>query len=173
MITLLPRFNDSGVLPPAPDGSPYLCSRDEVEQHFVINFGDALWRRTLFDGWDLLRSSIAQLVPNARWWLWGSLITATPEPLFGDRAFTRGVVLIDLADLPRDSPARNLLAGSVFSAEQLHQVDASLWVGYPTHDPRRRAADDDLRNWRHQASRAIVDLQSREMIPAGYIEVQP
>lgn len=173
MIILLPPFTSAGVLPPTADGSPHTCSRDEVEQHFVTAFPDAAWRRSLFDGWDLLRSSIAQLVPDARWWLWGSLITAVPEPLFGQRAVVRAVVLTELSRLPRDRAALNLLVGSVFSAEDLHRVDASLWISYPPGDSRRPAAEHDLRTWRHQAGQAIVDLESREMIPAGFIEVQP
>ena len=173
MIAMLPPFTSEGVLPPTADGAPYPGSRDEVETQFVIGLGNPPWRRALFDGWDLLRSSVAQLVPSARWWLWGSLITNVPEPLFGHRATLRAVVRVDIEALPRTAGGLALLVASIHSAETLHRVDASLAIGYPPHDPRSPDAVADLANWQHQAGRAIVDLQSREMIPAGFIEVQP
>jgi hypothetical protein len=60
---LIPPFNSHGVLPPTPDNQPHLCGRGEVEARFVLDLGNPPWRRTLFDGWDLLRLSIAVIVP--------------------------------------------------------------------------------------------------------------
>ena len=167
MITLLPPFTTDGVLPPTPDGTPHVCTRDEVDRHFVAAFGNAPWRRTLFDGWDLLRSSIAQHVPSARWWLWGSLITAIPEPLSGERATVSAVLHIDTEALPSAASGLGLLGASVHSALHLHSVDTHLLIHRPSLAP------DELALWARRASQAIVDPQSREMIPAGYIEVQP
>lgn len=166
---MIPVFTPEGVLPPSPDGQPYICTRDEAEEHLVLALGDTPWRRSLFDEWDLLRGSIAVVVPSARWWLWGSLVTAMPEPLFGERATVNTAVVVHPAGLPADPAALGLLASSVHSALSLHRVDAKLIVAANHRDARAH----ELQVWRRRASRAIVDLESREMIPSGFIEVLP
>ncbi len=153
---MIPVFTPEGVLPPSPDGQPYICTRDEAEEHLVLALGDTPWRRSLFDEWDLLRGSIAVVVPSARWWLWGSLVPAMPEPLFGERATVRAVVLVPSTALPNDRAALTLLLGSVHSAATLHRVDTSLSIDYPPSDVRRWLAETDRETWRRRITRSSI-----------------
>lgn len=170
---MIPAFTPSGVLPPSSDGTPYQCSRDEMEQRFVIEFDSPDWRRVLFDGWDLLRNSIAELAPSARWWIWGSLITTVEEPLFGDRASVNALVIVPMPDIPQTPERLALLLGSVHSAEELHRVDAALVLELPTSHAGHHVTTDELRFWRRRSTVTIVDITTREMVPAGFIEVMP
>lgn len=71
--SIIPDFTSEGLLPLAEHGLPYACTRDEVRQRFVLDRGSPDWRVRLFDGWDLVRSVVAEFVPTATWWLWGVL----------------------------------------------------------------------------------------------------
>jgi hypothetical protein len=171
---MLPQFNTLGVLPPTPDQSPYACDRSEAEQRFVSDFGSPNWRRTLFDGWDLLRTSIAIIAPSARWWIWGSLVTNRVEPLFGDLATADAVVLIPAKQLPDEAGQRALLMASVRTAEQYHRVDVHAPVfEFELSDSRRAATDAAMLKLRRRASRSIVDDSTMAQIDSGFIEILP
>lgn len=170
---MIPNFTSDGVLPPSSGNQPYACTRHEVEQRFVLSADPRPWRRALFDGWDLLRSSVAHLAPGTRWWLWGSLITHLPEPLFGHLATVRAAAFVDPMQLPIEPESISLLLASIHSAETLHLVDATLVVTYEPPHPLAAFAQETTDTWRRQAALNIVDLHSKEAIPAGFIEVSP
>ncbi len=168
---MIPPFTTDGVLPASTDASPYRCTRAEMEQRFVLDLHSPTWRRALYDGWDLLRASIVEISPSSRWWVWGTLITARAEPLFGDLALVDAAVIIPASELPNEPSRRALLAASVQSAQTLHRVDARVVYQFDISDKRRPATDAALKRWRSQGSRNIVNDGTREQIPAGFIEV--
>lgn len=171
---MIPSFNEFGVLPATPGANPYPCDRAEFAARFVDAFSGQVWRRALFDGWYLLRISVAELAPSARWWVWGSLVSSLPEPAFGPQAVVDAAVVIPVADFHNTDARRALLASSMQSAEQLHRTDVhQLVFEFDEQDRRRSVTDAALRSLRRRASRNIVDIATMSQIDAGFVEVLP
>jgi hypothetical protein len=170
---MIPPFTSDGVLPPTDDSLPYPCTRAEMEERLVLAFPDSGWRRFLFDNWDLLRTSVAEICPRTRWWVWGTLVTSRKSAFRDDLAVVNTIAIVPFSDLPHNVGQRQLLQSSIAYAELRHHVDAALVFDFPVGDPRRLGADEALTKWRRHGSRNIVDDDTREQIPAGYIEVLP
>ncbi len=169
---MLAPLDSSGVLPPTPGREPYRSDVTEVEERFVTAFADQIWRRVLFDQWDLLRLSVAAIAPTARWWLWGSLLTSRSMPLFGETlAVTEAAVFIPESELP-DAPHLGLLLASAQTAEGMHRVRVhDVVFEVPATHPGRLAVDLATEKLRSRASRNIVDDSTKELIDAGFVEV--
>lgn len=74
-VTVLPPFNEHGVLPPG----RYPTTADEVEQRFVQTFPASLTRRALFDGWRRRRGELFDIVEIEAEWLDGSFVTSKSD----------------------------------------------------------------------------------------------
>lgn len=167
---MLPDFDERGLLPPTPDGSPYRCSVLDVEQRFVA--GQQPWRRELFDGWDILRSGVAVLAPATRWWLWGNFISAHEEPLYGDAQTIDAIALLTAEQIqPALLP---MLADFFRTAQALHRTDATPLLEFDEGDPRNEEIRDMLATkWLPRATRNIANYESRDLESAGFVEVLP
>jgi hypothetical protein len=123
----IPAFDGRGLLPPTTNGPGYTCSAEEVQTRFVTDLGSPEWRVGLFDGWDLLRRAVRQLVPSARWWLWGCFVSNHVAPLFGEHETLNALVILPVAELPSDEAQGTMLLNFIQGALQNHRVDAA-WV---------------------------------------------
>ena len=171
---MLPPFNEAGLLPASPNGEPYPCTAAEVRAVFVDGLGAPAWRVELFEGWDLLRRGVAQLVPPARWWLWGCFISAHVEPLFGERETIQAVVLLPVPDLPATDHEIAMLVDFIGNAQDRHRVDATpIFERLPDHPDYLEAVDALEFKWRPRATMNVADHRTMELVPAGFVEVGP
>ncbi len=97
---MIPPFDRRGLLPLMGADEPYRCSVGEVKQRLVTDRGLPEWRRSLFDGWDLLQRSVGVRVPSTRWWLWGCFVSDHAEPLDGEYQTVNALAFIPTVDLP-------------------------------------------------------------------------
>lgn len=173
-IMTLPGFTAEGLLPPTPSGDPYVCDADGVRSHLVDLPGGQDWRRRLFDGWDLMRSSVSVIVPSARWWLWGCFVSNHAEPLWGDLERIDAVVILPASDVPTDPVALDHLLGYLRGAHEHHDVDVSFVLEVPSHHPHYTEVRAQLDGkWRPRATKGVADHRTRVLVPAGFIEVAP
>ncbi len=171
---MIPPFDpETGLLPPHPDGFGYPCSAEDVRVRLVEDLGSTPWRVELFDGWRRLHAGIADLVPSARWWLWGCFVTSHAEPLWADRQWVDCLVQIEVSDLPAPEARQDQLAALVDTgwAQQL-RVDLAVVYVYPTTHPGNLVSVEMLESkWRPRATVNIADHEAMELVPAGFLEV--
>jgi hypothetical protein len=169
----LPAFDDRGLLPPNENDAPYRCSPADVEQRLVTDLGAPTWRVQLYEGWDLLRRGVALVAPSARWWLWGCFVSAHSEPQFGDAETIEAAVFLPVRELPPPgSPELEMLVDFVHSAQARHRVNvAKLYEVSPEEPGYLDYVDAVEFKWRPRASTGVPDHESRELEPAGFIEV--
>ncbi len=171
-LIVIPPFTADGVLPATPDGEPYQCAVPDVERRFVTEQGSPTWRRVLFDGWDLVRSSVDVVAPNARWWIWGSLVTDRATPLFGEMAVVDVALIIPVTEPSLGLAEVTLLRATQQSALQDHHVDIhGVVFESETDDERARVTEMTLEKLRSRATRNIVDDSTMQQFDAGFIEV--
>ena len=48
----------------------------------------------------MVKRAVGELVPTARWWLWGCFVSNHPDPLFGDAEVLSSLVILPVVDLP-------------------------------------------------------------------------
>lgn len=170
---MIPGFDERGLLPPPPQDHGYTCTPIEVEQRFVLDLGSPGWRRELFQGWDLLRGTVAQLVPSACWWLWGCFVSNHAEPLYGEDQDLSSLVLLPTDDLPTPEQVAMLFQW-LQGARTTHGVDVAIVFGFPEGHPDHLETMDALEmKWRPRALSNVADHITRELVPAGFLEVVP
>lgn len=167
---MLPEFDENRLLPPTPDGSPHQCTAADVEERFVT--GRQPWRRQLYDGWDILRRSVAVLAPSTTWWLWGNFVTGHEQPLFGGAQRVDALAVIPASDLQAD--LLPMITDFFRTAHSHHHTDASYLFTFDDGDARNQEATDVITTkWRPRATRNIADYESKLLVPAGFVEVLP
>ncbi len=171
---MIPPFTPEGLLPPTDHGEPYACTRDEIEQRFVIERGSPQWRVTLFDGWDLVSVAVADLVPGATWWLWGCFVSAHEDPLFGDAESLSALVLLPVASMPASPGQRAVLVDFLHAAEQNYRVDVRIVFEYEREHPSYVDVTQEALEfrWRPSASLGVADHTTKELVPAGFVKVR-
>lgn len=168
--SMLPPLDNRGLLPHRP--TPYECDVTEVKARFVDALGAPAWREDLFAGWDLLRRSIASLVPTARWWIWGWFVSGHEDPQFGDRETIQAVVLLPVADMPVDAERMALFSAAIQAAQSLNRVDVSPVYLFPPGHPGEIDTLDVLEfKWRPRASVGVPLAGAGDLEPAGFLEV--
>ena len=170
---MIAGFDDRGLLPPPPQDHGYGCTPAEIEQRFVTDLGSQQWRVDLFAGWDLLRGTVAQLVPSASWWLWGCFVSNHREPLFGELQDLSSVVILPVADLPSIDQGTMLMQW-LQGAGSSHRVDVAVVFGFDVAHPDHLETVEALElKWRPRALSGVADHATRELVPAGFLEVLP
>jgi hypothetical protein len=169
----IPPFNERGLLPPTDTGAGYPCQADEVEKRLVTELGSPEWRVSLFEGWDLLRRGVRQIVPIARWWLWGCFVSNHVTPLYGEHETVSAIVILPAADVPSDETGIMLL-DFVQGALDRHRVDAGYVFEFGLGHPAHLETVDALEiKYRPRAMVGVADHRSGELVPAGFLEVLP
>jgi hypothetical protein len=169
---MLPDFTPEGLLPPTEHGLPYRCTRDEIYERFVVDRGSPDWRVRLFEGWDLVRLAVADVVPSATWWLWGCFVSSHELPLFGADETVSSIVILPAREVLREAHRRALLVEFLQSAEENHRVDVGIVYDFDTDHPDHLETIEALEfNWRPRASQGIADHATRELVDAGFLEV--
>lgn len=169
---MLPEFTAGGLLPPRDDGRPYQTDMDEIRQRFVLERGSPRWRAALFDGWSNVRSVVAELCPGATWWLWGCFVSSHDEPLFGDHESLSTMVILPARELTNSALTQTLVS-FLAGAEEQHRVDVRRVVAFDADDPRYLDTVDLVARWRAQARVNVADHTTKELVPAGWLEVRP
>lgn len=171
---MIPPFAPTGLLPPGPLDAGFVCTRDEVLDRFATPHAIPGWRKALFEAWDLVREATAEVVPSAVWWLWGCAVSNHAEPLFGDDETLSAVVILPMTDLPVELPRRAMLIDFLRTAEVHHRVDVGIVYQFDSDHPDALFTVEALEwRWRRRASHGIADHVTRELVPAGFLEVQP
>lgn len=170
---MIPEFDERGLLPAPPLGHGYTCTPAGVEQRFVVDLGSPRWRVDLFRGWDLLRGTVAQLVPTASWWLWGCFVSNHLEPLYREFQDLSSLVTLPVHDLPSTEQGTMLLQW-LQDARSTHRVDVATVFGFPVdHSEHLETVDALEMKWRPRALSNVADHDTRELVPAGFLEVLP
>jgi hypothetical protein len=170
---MIPSFDSRGLLPPSAHGEGYLCTLGEVRQRFVVDLGSPPWRVELFAGLEKLTGVVWSMVPSAWWWLWGCFVSNHPGPLFGDREDVTAVVVLPVEDLPSQREHIEMLLTYIQAAQGTCRVDCGFVFEFPEGDPRRLETVDALEmEYRDRATSGVADHVSRELVPAGFLEVR-
>lgn len=170
----IPDFDARGLLPPDSNGVGYQCQADEVQARFVTELGSPRWRVDLFDRWDLLRRGVRQLVPSARWWLWGCFVSNHAIPLFGDYETLSALVILPVAELPSDEAQGTMLLDFIQGALKNHRVDAARVFEFPQDNPHQLETIEALEyKYRPRATVGVADHSTKELESAGFLEVLP
>jgi len=170
----LPPFQSDGLLPPNVADAPYVCRLDEVHQRLVVDRGKPPWRERLFEGWDQLRLIVADFNPATVWWLWGAFVSTAPEPLFGEHETISAAALMPAESMPAEVHRRAALRALLQRAEHEFYVDVIPIYDFPADHPDHLLTVEELElKVRPRASKGIADFSSKELVPAGYVEVRP
>jgi hypothetical protein len=168
---VIPPFSESGLLPPDPMDQGYDCSAAEVEQRLVVELGSPDWRVRLFQGWEIVRRTVSELVPTARWWLWGCFISSHLDPLWGEDEVLSSLVILPVADLPKDNLTAMLVSFLQVAPEQ-HYVDAAFVFDFAEGSDEHLETIDALEfKWRPRAILGVADHATGELEPAGFLEI--
>lgn len=168
---MIPPFGSNGLLQPTEGDVPYECTVDEVRERLVVEPGGQAWRSELFESWELLFLAVRNVVPSARWWLWGNLVSNHPEPLFGPHQTVDAATLLPAGDLPTTGPELTMLVDFLRTAHLRHRVDVTTVFLFAPDDPRHLSGVAVLEEARARAARNIADYESKLLIPAGFVEV--
>ena len=170
---MIPPFDSRGLLPPSAHGEGYLCTAGEIRKRFVEDLGSPSWRVELFAGWEKLAGVVWSMVPSAWWWLWGCFVSNHPAPLFGEREVMTAVVVLPVADLPSQREHIEMLRTYIQGAQETCRVDCGFVIEFPEGDERRLDTTEDLEfKYRDRATSAVADHVSRDLVPAGFLEVR-
>ena len=170
---MIPPFDDRGLLPSEPMNQGYGCTPAEVEQRFVIELGSPVWRARLFREWTLVSDAVRGVVPSARWWLWGCFVSNHPEPLWGESETMSSLVILPEPDLP-DPGVTAMLWHFLQSAHSEHSVDAPVVIDFSEDSDDRLETIEALEfKWRPRASLGIADHATKDLVPAGFLEILP
>jgi hypothetical protein len=170
---MIPAFGTGGLLPPNSNNNPYPCTAEEVRARFVEELGSPEWRVALYEGWDLLRRGVGNLVPSARWWLWGCFISSHLEPLFGEHESLQAVVFLPVFDIPKTDHEQAMLVDFLRSAHARHVDVTPLYEHAIDHPDYVEIIDAVEFKWLPRASKNIADHVERDLVPAGFVEVLP
>lgn len=170
---MIPDFDVRGLLPPSSHGEGYQCGLGEIRRRFVEDLGSPAWRVGLMAGVEKLTGVVWSMVPSAWWWLWGCFVSNHPEPLFGDREVITAVVVLPVADLPIRREHIEMLLTYIQGAQETCRVDCGFVFEFPEGDPRRLDTTEDLElKYRDRATSGVADHVSRQLVPAGFLEVR-
>jgi hypothetical protein len=171
---MIPPFTPEGLLPPTEHNRPYGCTRDEVRERFVVERGSTPWRVQLFEGWELVCNVVADIVPGAIWWVWGCFVSAHEDPLFGEAESLSTIVILPFRQLPSEPHRLALLLDFLHGAEERHRVDVGIVYAYDPDHPGYVAQTVGALEfkWRPRAGMGVADHTSKELVPAGYLEVE-
>lgn len=169
---MIPEFGAGGLLPPNEGSAPYVCNPEEVEQRLVTDLGAPDWRVRLFQGWSTVRATASELAPTARWWLWGCFVSNHSDPLFGADEVLDCLVILPSSEV-RDDGLADMLISYLQAAVREHAVDARWVIDFPNGSEEWIDTFQAIEfKWRGQASMGIADHISKELVPAGFLEVQ-
>jgi hypothetical protein len=168
---MIPPFDEHGLLPPS--DFPYQTTMDEIEQRFVLDVGSAAWRVELLDGFKLVCSAVGGTVPSARWWLWGCFVSNHAEPVMGNNQVMNSLAILPVRDLPQSDAGLAMLVGFLQVAERNHRVDAPWVYEFEPGDDGNLDTMEALEKWRPRAQVGIADHSTRDLVPAGFVEVLP
>lgn len=169
---MIPPFGDSGLLPSS-DGLPYPTTMDEVERRFVLDRGSIAWRVELFSGFKIVHAAVIEIVPSARWWLWGCFVSNHREPAMGNNQVISALTILPEPELRVLGSARlAMLLAFLQAAEKNYRVDAAIVFEFQPDDDRRIETMDALEGkWRPRAERGDADHSGGELVPAGFVEL--
>jgi hypothetical protein len=169
---MIPEFGPGGLLLPNEQSLPYQCTLEEVERRLVTDMGSPAWRVRLFQGWATVRSSVHELVPTARWWLWGCFVSNHPDPLWGSDEVLSSLVILPADEMPEAGIA-SMLISYLQLARTEDAVDAAWVVDFPNGSEESLDTIEAIEfKWRPRAAVGIADHSSMELSPAGYLEIR-
>jgi hypothetical protein len=170
---MIPEFAGTGLLPPEPLGRGYICTPTEIEQRFVKDLGSPEWRSRLFRGWHTVREQVGETVPSASWWIWGCFVSNHPEPVWGDGEKLSCITILPESEVAGEERAL-MLEAYLGAAMDNHSVDAGLVIRFDDGTAESLDTLDVLEGkWRPRATRGFADHSTRELVPAGFLEVLP
>lgn len=172
--SMIPPFTTDGLLPPSLDGRGHECSPTDVRQRFVDDLDAPAWRVSLFEGWNEIRAGVSRLVPESRWWLWSCFVSNHPVPLFGEAETLEALVILPVQSVPTSDAELSLLSAALDPGRAQNVLRVVLAVVYehpPNHPDRIESIEALEYKWRPRAILNVADHNSRDLVPAGFLEV--
>jgi hypothetical protein len=84
------------------------------------------------------------------------------------------VVVLPVLDLPLQREHGEILLYNIQAAEATCRVDAGFVFEFPEPDLRHLETVEALElKWRDRATSGVADHVSRQLVPAGFLEVRP
>lgn len=100
-------------------------------------------------------------------------MTSHEQPIFGDDETISAVVMLPVRELP-DRGQLTAVVSFLRSAGEQQGVDIGIVYEFEPDHPAYVDTMDELEwKWRPRAAAGFADHMTKELVPAGYLEVRP